>query len=352
MLILLLGSGVTYWNMQKPALPGDAPAQYAEKQYQSSGYSTRKKTLPQLKSISLNEADSARLETLPGIGKVLSARIVKYRKIKGGFASLEELKKVYGLSAETYEQILPYLTLGAAPEKPARKLPVPIEINTADTAAWASLPGIGKVLSARIVKYRDAKGGFKALEEVAKVYGLSPETFAEIAPYLSLAQVPEKPANTNAAPEATTSNARVANPEYAPKKVFEGTADLNTADSALLVQIPGFGAKIAPRVMKYRQILGFYADADLVKQVYGLSEENYQRARPFLTATPPASHTYLNLNGTTARQLDIMAIISKEEATRLLAARMEQGRFTTWDEVKQANLSPQSLFRLQAYFRL
>ncbi|MBN1108862.1 MAG: helix-hairpin-helix domain-containing protein, partial [Bacteroidales bacterium] len=52
--------------------------------------------------IELNTCDSAMLEALPGLGPVLSARIIKYRKLLGGYVSAEQLREVYGLSEETF----------------------------------------------------------------------------------------------------------------------------------------------------------------------------------------------------------------------------------------------------------
>ncbi len=61
---------------------------------------------------------------------------------------------------------------------------VRIEINRADTTEWKRLRGIGTVLSARIVKYRTKIGGFKSVEQLQKIYGLSEETYQSILPHL------------------------------------------------------------------------------------------------------------------------------------------------------------------------
>lgn len=60
-------------------------------------------------SVEINSADTTELKKLRGIGSVLSKRIVKYRKKLGGFKEIGELKNVYGLSEETYQQILPHI---------------------------------------------------------------------------------------------------------------------------------------------------------------------------------------------------------------------------------------------------
>ena len=54
--------------------------------------------------ISLNRASAKELETLDGIGPVLAARIVAYRKINGPFLTVEDLLKVSGIGTAKYGQ--------------------------------------------------------------------------------------------------------------------------------------------------------------------------------------------------------------------------------------------------------
>ncbi len=56
--------------------------------------------------LELNSADSSNLETLKGIGKKLSKRIIKFRTRLGGFYTVEQLKEVYGISDSLYRFIL------------------------------------------------------------------------------------------------------------------------------------------------------------------------------------------------------------------------------------------------------
>jgi len=55
--------------------------------------------------INLNRATAAELETLSGIGPVLAARIVSYRKVNGPFIVLEDLQKVSGIGTSKFAQI-------------------------------------------------------------------------------------------------------------------------------------------------------------------------------------------------------------------------------------------------------
>ena len=47
-----------------------------------------------------------------------------------------------------------------------------VNINTADAAVLAQLPGIGEVLARRIVDYRKAHGSFTAIEQLTNVEGI------------------------------------------------------------------------------------------------------------------------------------------------------------------------------------
>ena len=68
---------------------------------------------------------------------------------------------------------------------PKRK-PLKVDINTADTLTLQLIHGIGPAYARRIVKYRNRLGGFVAKEQVLEVYGISPELYEHIAPYLTI----------------------------------------------------------------------------------------------------------------------------------------------------------------------
>lgn len=62
-------------------------------------------------SIDINTADTILLKSLPGIGSVYALRIVKYRNLLGGFIEIEQLKEVYGIKNELFEQIKPLISI-------------------------------------------------------------------------------------------------------------------------------------------------------------------------------------------------------------------------------------------------
>ncbi|MCS7085460.1 MAG: helix-hairpin-helix domain-containing protein [Bacteroidia bacterium] len=78
--------------------------------------------------LDLNIADEAKLEALPGIGEILSERIVKFRNLLGGFYSVEQLREVYGLRDEHYRKCAPYLTVATPPFRKIRVNSAPVSV--------------------------------------------------------------------------------------------------------------------------------------------------------------------------------------------------------------------------------
>lgn len=56
-------------------------------------------------TVNLNTADSAALQTLPGIGEAKARAILAYREEKGGFSGTEELMNVPGIKESTFSKI-------------------------------------------------------------------------------------------------------------------------------------------------------------------------------------------------------------------------------------------------------
>ena len=342
LLLFLLAGGQWFLGGKKNDLPQGHPVLSVQERF---GWA--KKTI---RPIDINLADSAAWEAMPGIGPKISARIVKYRTTIGGFRKVDDIKKVYGISDSLFEVLRPYLVLKSAPAGKGnfeQKSPVPVlDLNTATAEELDQLPGIGEVLSSRIVKFRDAKKGFTSLDDLKQVYGLSPETFEAILPYLTLSP----PAVAEPAPPAFADGGPRTAPEPAPAKAIPtAKIDLNTADSATLVTIPGIGSSTAKGILGLRRRLGFFSDPDLVRYVYGVREENLQRALPYLQASPTSTANKLDLNTASAYQMERLVFLKKEEVQACLKNRMALGRFSSWQEVFEAFPDELTRQRLKYY---
>ncbi len=137
----------------------------------------REKRKPVL--ININEADTAALISLPGIGSKLSARILSFREKLGGFYSVEQVGETYGLPDSTFQKVKGRLQVD---EGRIRK----ININTAMKEELKLHPYIRWQLANAIVEYRNQHGAFKSLEELKNIVLIDEVIFEKIRHYLSL----------------------------------------------------------------------------------------------------------------------------------------------------------------------
>jgi len=61
-----------------------------------------------------------------------------------------------------------------------------INLNTASAKELTSLPGIGEVLAARIVAYREEHGPFQTLDDIMQVSGIGSKVVEEIRDLVTL----------------------------------------------------------------------------------------------------------------------------------------------------------------------
>ena len=55
--------------------------------------------------VNINTATKTELETLPGIGQSTALKIIEYRKEKGKFKNIEEIKQVNGIGENKFNKI-------------------------------------------------------------------------------------------------------------------------------------------------------------------------------------------------------------------------------------------------------
>lgn len=130
-----------------------------------------------------------------GLPKHTITSLLNYRNKGGKFKTKADVKKIYTLSETDFERIRSYIqlpdTLATAPPlvqnptaTPTPTTPVSksfqVNINTATAADFEKLRGIGTSFANRIVKYRDALGGFARVEQLAEVYGMPDSTYQAI----------------------------------------------------------------------------------------------------------------------------------------------------------------------------
>lgn len=171
----------------------------------SSSFSSEIAKLDSLK-LDLNDSSLGELAQIPGVGKSIASEIVNYRKVFGGFKTLDEIEKLKGVGKKTAEKIRHHLVVSQF--SPITDLPKPktwispntfpekasstgkinllsekLDPNLASFEELKKLPGIGDLLAKRIVDKRQDMM-FRDENDLQKVSGIGKKTSAKIAPFL------------------------------------------------------------------------------------------------------------------------------------------------------------------------
>lgn len=158
----------------------DLPDYYKEKKHHSSKISTTHNEPGSFSRININTTDTTQLKKLPGIGRVLASRIIKFRDKLGGFHSIDQLRNVYGLNANTLNKLLSICYTEPDFE------PLKIDINRCSFKEIISHPLVDYNLAKSIIGLREKFGGFSELEELLNRNVISEDKFKQLKPYLTL----------------------------------------------------------------------------------------------------------------------------------------------------------------------
>jgi len=207
--------------------------------------------------------------------------------------------------------------------------------NTATVAQLEEL-GLPKFIAERIDKYRSKGGKFRKKEDLAKIYGLYPETYERLESYITLPSAEQESEHTPQA-EIIAQSVATEKPVAATPKKAETLAkfDLNTADTTQLKLIRGIGSGYAKRIVKFRDILGGFANADQVRETYGLPAE---------TADELLKYGYVG-GGIKKLKINQIAIsdlrhpyLNFAQARAIIAYREQHGNYKSIDDLKQIKI--------------
>lgn len=129
------------------------------------------------------------------------------------------------------------------------------DINTANATQLRTIKGIGEVLSARIVKFRDKLGGFVRPGQYEEVYGLHPEVV-----------------------QCLKKNVYIRS-GFRPQCL-----NINTADIRTLVAHPYLTYQQAKAVVRYREQHGSFASVEALDAIFLMDKTTLKKIRPYLVA--------------------------------------------------------------------
>lgn len=210
-----------------------------------------------------NVADSSLISL--GFSQPIAKRIIRYREKGGKFLIKSDLLKIYGIDSTFYQRIHSFIRLperlasSKTKEKPpaqqvfnAKKAIEKFDLNHADTAQLKKIYGIGEKLSLRIVKYRDALGGFTTMDQLKEIYGLDSLVIKRL-----------------------IENATLQN-DFQLKKI-----NLNTASEKQLGAHP-YLRKLAKALVSYRFQHGDFKAVGEIRNVTNIEEKTIEKIIPYL----------------------------------------------------------------------
>ncbi len=146
--------------------------------------------------------------------------------------------------------------------------------------------------------------------------------------------------------------------------------DLNKADHAQLLQLPGVGENLAQRIEAYRADHNGFRDVDELRQVRGIGPKQLEKMRPFLRVVPRAddervkpdqdtqAHSSgkkplltqpINVNRASGEELRRLPGIGPKLSQRILDARAKKPFQSVEDLRRVPGIGPKTLERLRPH---
>jgi competence protein ComEA len=224
--------------------------------------SNEKINKPKFFSFNPNNVSSDDLQKL-GFSKSASNRMIHYREKGGVFKIKSDVLKMYGVDTAHYKQLYAFISLPEKSEpKPAfepafkhfeKKSIEKFNLNLADTVQLKKIYGIGGKLSLRIVKYRDALGGFIVMDQLKEVYGLDSTIVNRLAKQAFIAH------------------------DFNPFKI-----NINTIGEKELAIHPYLSNKEARAIVAYRFQHGEFKALTDIENILGVEAETIRKIAPYL----------------------------------------------------------------------
>lgn len=160
--------------------------------------------------------------------------------------------------------------------------PYPVEIMQA-TVEELMIIGFSKKVAYTIQKYISAGGVIYNEKSLKKIYGIDTTQLSSILPFIIFPKQEE-----HAKKEFSFISKTAAQELNA--EVF----DLNQVSKEELESLPGIGAVLADRILKFRTSLGGYTSVSQITECYGLTPETFEKIKSRLILVQPAQKFDIN----------------------------------------------------------
>lgn len=229
---------------------------------------------------------------------------------------------------------------------------------TSETLDSLDLP---ENIKRNIVNYRKAGGKFYRPEQVRKIYGMNDSIFNLIEGYIVISV---EPGNLIQGRNKTNEQISDISDQYNERKktVTEfskestGSAEpvftpleLNSADSADLVELYGIGPVFANRILKYRDLLGGFYSVNQLLEVYNFPEETFRKIENRISVDTLLLKK-IRLNFAEYPDLIRHPYLDKKQVSALLKFREKNGSYYELEQVISNDLVDNETFsKLKPY---
>jgi competence ComEA-like helix-hairpin-helix protein len=203
--------------------------------------------------------------------------------------------------------------------------------NTIGANDWRRL-GVKENTITTIQRYLSKGGKFREPEDIKKIWGLREEQVRRLLPYVKI---------TAAAPGDVPAHAYQ---KRAAVNMADIHIDLNDADSAAFVSLPGIGPAFSRRIVNYRERLGGFYSVEQVSETFGLPDSVFKKIRPSLHAGT-GQVRQININTATLEELKAHPYIRYHLANAIVQYRQQHGNFTAVTDIKHIMLVDEALFK-------
>ena len=221
--------------------------------------------------------------------------------------------------------------------------------NTLNMEGWQQL-GLREKTAATIVKYIGRGGRFRQPEDIGKIYGLNRTDYTRLLPFVKIAVQPRVDKQR---PNDRKLFVSGDNPIY-PVKNFPAARvlDINDADTAAFIALPGIGSKLATRIITFREKLGGFYSVQQVSETYGLPDSTFNKIQSQLQCNHPAIRQ-IDINTADANTLKQHPYIRWNLANAIVQYRAQHGNFKSVDDLQLiALITPEIFEKLKIYLRV
>ncbi|HBX89235.1 MAG TPA: hypothetical protein DEG09_11565 [Marinilabiliaceae bacterium] len=267
--------------------------------------------LHNLEPFNPNEPDPEQLRSF-GVPANIASNWVKYIQAGGSFKVADDLRKLYGMSEELLEILIPYVDIPqkSSPEARRQFTPAFVDLNRCDSLELASFGWTGQMMDSVMLWRLDSWFPTRYSEHILVDWNM--DSIAALR--LSMQK------------------------KYKSKDGYRDVIiAVNSADAEEWKLLKGIGEVLSERIVAYRNLLGGFVSIDQVAEVYGISPVLFGdiKSQLRLDSVPLRQ---IKVNYASVAKLRKHPYFDFYSASELVNTRRQKGYFTSLEEIDSLKL--------------